>query len=111
MKRLGLGLAVLCAVAFGLSATGGRPALAQTERQLICPSSQKPSCGYGVHASCTAYGWACVADRGGGESSYGGRSRSSESCLGGVGQVTCQAGWLPRCHDGHWRCVAPSSPY
>ncbi|MBS0410565.1 MAG: hypothetical protein JSR86_11665 [Proteobacteria bacterium] len=110
MKRLGLGLAVLCAVAFGLSATGGRPALAQTERQMICPSGYRPSCGYGAHASCTPYGWACVADRGGG-SSYGGRSRSSESCLGGAGQVTCQAGWLPRCHDGHWRCVAPSSPY
>jgi len=110
MKRLGLGLAVLCAAAFCLSATGAPQAWAQTERQIRCPSSLRPSCGYGVHASCTAYGWACVADERG-ESGYGDRSRSSESCFSGLGQVTCQAGWLPRCHQGHWRCVAPSSPY
>jgi hypothetical protein len=111
MKRLGLGLAVVGAALFCLSATGAQPAWGQSQRQMNCPRQWKPSCGYGAHASCTAYGWACVASEQRGEDGYGGRSRSSESCLSGAGQITCQAGWLPRCHDGHWRCVAPSSPF
>ncbi len=107
MRRLVLGLAVVAAMALGVSATGTAQTWGQSEREMRCPAMMKPSCGYGAHASCTNLGWQCRADEGGGSgSSYGEPQRSHESCLQTMGGQ-CQAGWLPKCHDGHWRCVPP----
>src|SRR6516225_8640996 len=107
MKRLLLGLAVLSAAAFSLSATG----TAQTWKASSlghCSENWKPSCPYGEHAHCESGMWECVAsaERQRGYGGYG-ESRSNgdgNTCLQESVGITCQAGWAARCVRGHMRC-------
>lgn len=110
MKRLVVGLAALAAAVLGLSATGSAQNWGHIQRQERCPEMGKPYCGYSGRASCTSSGWQCVdaaGSSGGNSSSYNAPRQSSESCMETMPNTMCQAGWYPKCHNGHWRCAPP----